>query len=217
MAIAFDSVTENGQVDSPSSPTTYSHTCSGSDRFLLVGVTLRRSPSPAGTISSVTYNGAAMTLVGTPALIASNTQRVHLYYLENPDAGTNTISITHTAGQTNLWSLAASYTGVDQTPDIEDTGTQAGGVATSSSITMTSTSAGALMVGYFWADNNSSTSTDTLRNSTNTQANIVDLIKATAGSDTLNLSHTNSNRAAFGLTLAAAGGGGRTRRIFNIS
>lgn len=116
MAIAFDAKT--GFTYSGSTVTqTYSHTCSGSDRILFVGVSIRNTR----TITSVTYNGVAMTQSGSS--IGVGTVVDYLFYLVNPATGTNTVSITQSAADT-ITSCSISYTGASQTgqPDATSTG-----------------------------------------------------------------------------------------------
>lgn len=120
MAVAFDAAAD-GAADSGSS-VSYSHTCSGSDRLLIVGVAWRGTQ----TVSSVTYNGVAMTQVAAHAAGGNNT-RVKQYYLINPASGANTVSVTM-SGATNLVVGSISFNGAHQTTPL---GTQATATGTS--------------------------------------------------------------------------------------
>lgn len=96
MSIAFDA-TSNGTG-------TTAHTCSGSNRLLLLSAI-----SLSGT-STPTYNGVSMTLIRSE----TTTQYTHsLYYLIAPATGSNNIVCTGGA-----W-VACSYTGVNQTTPID--------------------------------------------------------------------------------------------------
>lgn len=103
MAIAFDSASNN----SATLALTFSHTCSGSDRLLLV------SCHGADQSFSVTYNGVAMTELydGTPG---SPFKFIAVYALVAPATGANDVVITR-SGSTPVIAGAVSYTGVDQT------------------------------------------------------------------------------------------------------
>lgn len=120
MAIALDVYT------AASGTSSWSHTCTGSDIILLVG-----AYALSDTVSSVTYNGVSMTLIGKTTFPGSGRQGAYLYYLINPATGSHTVSVT---GGTGIGS--ASYTGAKQTgqPDSSNTGTQTG-----TAITMTTT------------------------------------------------------------------------------
>lgn len=115
MAIAYDSAS-NG---SGGSSYSFSHTCSGSNRLLLVTTTTGAS---SGT-TSVTYNGVSMTKQ------TSRDGGYHeIWYLFNPDSGTNTIQV-NTAGS-NGQAVATSYSGVSSTGNPEATNGANSGSAT---------------------------------------------------------------------------------------
>lgn len=97
MAIAYDSSALGA-----ANTTSWSHTCSGSDRILIVSI------ANDGTSSSATYNGVAMTQQGS---VVSD---LTVWYLINPDTGTNTVSFTNSSG-TKYRGASSSYTGVKQT------------------------------------------------------------------------------------------------------
>lgn len=106
MSIAFDAVTS-------STASSFSHTCTGSNRVLFVGVF-----SGSDNVTAVSYNGVAMSLL---AKVASPTaEEVYIYYLTAPTSGSNTVAIT---GGTGITNRAVSYTGAAQTgiPDASGT------------------------------------------------------------------------------------------------
>jgi hypothetical protein len=122
MAIALDTSTQ--LEESTTATESWSHTCSGTDRILLVAV----FPANFSTLTGVTYNGVAMTL------IASHTD-IFLYKLIAPATGANNIEVTASA---NRWSaIAASFTGCDQeqNPIVQTTGTSSGPTQPSTDIT----------------------------------------------------------------------------------
>lgn len=128
MAIAYDAVSNlSGQSGSASN--SYSHTCSGSDRILIVFTTL--APG-AGSVSptSITYNGVALTELG---YVDGSSSRIGLWYLLNPATGANNITVTY-ASATAWYSWASSYTGVG---GINNPNSTASGSATSVSTIFT--------------------------------------------------------------------------------
>ncbi len=130
MAIAFDSSSE---ASGTSTSLTYSHTTSGDDRLLIVGVSYNDNEDLSTT---VTYNGVSMTK------IAEATQGSFIYaslwYLEAPATGANDIVVTISASKT-ITSICGSYTGCAQTgiPDASATATQASAAVHDASVTTT--------------------------------------------------------------------------------
>jgi len=117
MAIAFDASTQGSTGGSPHS---YSHTCTGTDRILYVHIFL---VGGARTISAISYNSVAMTLVDS-RINAGADSTAFLYRLVNPDSGSNTVSITFSA--TFGVSVATSYTGAKQSGGVFVSGTGIG-------------------------------------------------------------------------------------------
>lgn len=127
MAIAFDA--QSSQSNTGSS-ITISHTTSGSDRLLVVYIF---GATGGYSVSAITYNGVAMTSLGSNTTDA----RFKCYYLIAPASGTNNISITLSASMVYVVA-AVSYTGVKQTgfPDNSSlAGTTASGTSSSKSLT----------------------------------------------------------------------------------
>ena len=112
-AIAFDNATS---ADSGATTTTltFSHTVtSTANRILFVGV---RTSSGVGLISSVTYNGTALTLIDSKAETYNGTA-AYLYYLVAPDSGAHNVVINSSSSQ-YLDSTAVSYTGASGDIDV---------------------------------------------------------------------------------------------------
>lgn len=118
-AIAFDNSTQ-GLVGSASS-LTFAHTVSGANRILFVAATV----NTGATVSGVTYNGTALTLIDTKAEASGPT--TYLYYLIAPAAGTNNVVISASAS-TNIIGTASSYTGAAQTGQPDASTVHAGAV-----------------------------------------------------------------------------------------
>ena len=107
-AIAYDSGSSSGYVSA--STYNWSHTCAGSNRFLAVDISLL---SPATTVSSVTYNGDALTLIGARSTVAS-VGRIECWGMVAPDTGTHDIEVTLSGSIASVGN-ANSYTNVHQT------------------------------------------------------------------------------------------------------
>ena len=110
MAIALDAVS-NGTATT-TSPLTWSHTCTGSDLILVVGVNIYSAGTP--NCSGVTYNGVSLTLIGSKRTYFSELGQISLWYLLNPVTGANTVSVSFTGTVANCDAGAVSYTGVAQ-------------------------------------------------------------------------------------------------------
>ena len=91
---------------------TISHTTSGTDRLMLVGVSFNNDAYE--TVSSVTYNGAALSLVDSVA--EADDARVEIWSLVAPDTGTHDVVITFSAQLTrSAVAGVTTFTGVHQT------------------------------------------------------------------------------------------------------
>lgn len=126
--VSFDaSSTRSGTT---SSPATWSHTTSGSDRLLVLAVN-----NWAGRENlSATYNSVSMTEACTAA--DSNNDNITLFYLVNPASGANTASISVGSGR-DIAAAANSYTSVDQATPVGTCNTATGN-STGPSVTVTS-------------------------------------------------------------------------------
>jgi len=113
MTIAFN--TFSGGVSTGVTSKTLAHTCSGSNRVLIVGVVGNQNPDDF--ITGATYNGVAMTLLETINPGNGSDRYGYLFYLSNPALGTNDIVVS--ASASSLISIqAVSYTGCLQ--DVAD-------------------------------------------------------------------------------------------------
>jgi hypothetical protein len=132
MALAYDSA--SGLQSNSGTVHTLSHTCSGSNRLLVVYVMI----SNARSIVSITYGGVDMTLK-TSKIVG---QSVYVYYLAAPATGANNVVVTIDSSS-YCYPTAVSYTGVDQSTPTGNAGTSNG---TTPSITLTTTVANAWLV-----------------------------------------------------------------------
>lgn len=205
MAIARDTSTLD---ETTGTSATFSHTCSGSNRLLLVGVMC----SSGDNVTGVTYNSVSLTQIVKVDSPTPGRFR-YIYGLLAPATGSNNVVVSLSGGSTDIVSVASSYTGVDQAQTLTAiTDTTQSGTATSTTMNMTSTvdnSWGAMMIR---SDN------DAMVASTN--ASLVQVSSsgfdgertamfdtgaaiATAGAYTMVVTHTNNgNTAAVSVTFA---------------
>lgn len=121
MAVAFDAVGPSaaGASSLGSTSLTWSHTCTGSDRCLIVGVALSPTASDAGFATTATYNGVAMTSIGLVHSAGNTSGYVQMFRLAGPATGANTVAVTATGGTPDALSGGSvSFTGVDQTTPV---------------------------------------------------------------------------------------------------
>jgi hypothetical protein len=135
---------------------TVSHTTSGTNRLMIVGVSIDNREQE--TVASVTYNGLSLSLVGTRT--NSNDARVELWRLIAPPTGTHNVVVTFTEGNepspAGLNRAAVigviTFTGVDQTTPL---GTMASAIGTDNNLATVNVSSAAneLVLGVVSAEN----------------------------------------------------------------
>ena len=145
--ITYDNSADGGNNGGSTSSLTYSYTVgSGPNRLLVVNLI---GDTSADDISSVTYAGTPMTLVGK--VQSPSNDRQYLYYLLNPSSGSNSVVVT--AGSAHyLISEAASWYNVGQSaqPDASTTNTAAT-ASTSITTSLTTVASGSLVVQGMWS------------------------------------------------------------------
>ena len=219
MALAFDASVDGGTT-STASTLSWTHTCTGSDRILIV--TDNEEADPV-TITGVTYNSVAMTLIATSAGVAS-AGISQLWYLINPASGANTVTVTRTATANRLVGGSSSYTGAKQSGQPDANTTEAVSSVTSNAVTVTTiadncwtvagldTSAGGVTAG----------AGTTLRQAVTDGSAILDSNAAItpAGSTSLSYNMTSGNTtvvmASIAPAVAAAAGGGNKMSMMGI-
>lgn len=107
---ALDTSTDGG-ITNPGTSHTFSHTCTGSDLILFVGV---MGDVTTDRITGVTYNGVAMTLIDKILEGDDFPRWAYLYYLIAPATGAHNVVISASASIA-LGGSASSYTGASQT------------------------------------------------------------------------------------------------------
>lgn len=118
MAIAADA-TGSANLNVTSQTTlSWSHTCTGSNLILIVGMNSATGVSATG----ITYNSVALTRISA----VTNSNRSELWYLLAPATGAHTVSATYGTSDV-LAGISVSYTGAQQSgvPDAVTTQTAA--------------------------------------------------------------------------------------------
>lgn len=115
MAVAFDNSTL-GTIAAEESSLTFAHTNTGSNLTLLVFV----ARTATQTVSTVTYAGAAMTLLNPPGTLGPyDSLKGHaVYYKFAPATGANNVVVTMSAGitaGTRVYAVAACFSNTHQT------------------------------------------------------------------------------------------------------
>lgn len=137
MALAIDAISST---HGTGSSLTFAHTCSGSNRLLIVWVSYFDS---ADTPTGATYNGVAMTAI--PSSTAANgNYKIAGFYLIAPATGTNNVVVSFSGDMSDMGAGAVSLTDAHQTVPL-GTAVTATGTNTTPSVTV-STSAGEIVV-----------------------------------------------------------------------
>lgn len=132
MALAVDAIASG---TGTGSSLTFSHTCAGVNRLLIVWVSYFDS---ADTISSVTYNGVAMTAIPSGSA-ANGNYKIAGYYLIAPATGANNVVVTFSGAVSDFGGGSISFTDAHQTTPL-GTAVTATGTSTSPSVTVSSAS-----------------------------------------------------------------------------
>ncbi len=122
-AVVLDATTTNFSANPGSTTFSVSHTTgTGANRLMLVGISQKNK-----LVSSVTYGGTPLTLVGEE--IDNGNARMHLYSLINPPSGTANVVVNLSANpDKGIIVGVTTFSGVDQaTPLGNFAGTQSGG------------------------------------------------------------------------------------------
>ena len=107
MAVAFDTISTFSDTGT-AGPHVNSHTCSGSDRLLVVCIQFYHT---VATVSALTYNGVALTKLGSFSDFNYNSE---IWYLVAPATGTHDVSLTFSSVTFGFAYSSVSFTGVDQ-------------------------------------------------------------------------------------------------------
>jgi hypothetical protein len=118
MALSVDTVSA-GASDPSTTTLTWSHTTATDANLIVVTV----GESRAVTISSITYNGAALT---ASASVTNGNSRAYVYYRVNPDKGANDVVVTYSGAITVPRAGAVTFKGANMVGPIGATNTKTG-------------------------------------------------------------------------------------------
>ncbi len=130
MAVATDAVVDNGGF-AAATTRTWSHTSTGATNLLYVVCAFWNT---GGTVSTVTFGAQSLVNVVRSALTASN-DRVEVWRLIAPTAGTATITVTFSAAADGD-AYSISFTGGDQTTPERSTNSTTGHINASTAGTL---------------------------------------------------------------------------------
>lgn len=142
--IAVDA-TSNGERTSAGTSTTVEHTCSGTNRVLVVATAY----VDASIVSGVTYDGSAM----TKAVERNDGDYLNcqLWYIVNPSTGANDIVVTHSSSST-MKVLGVSFTGANTSDPVDVTGSEANAAGTDPDLAVTTNNANSYLIDVFSAE-----------------------------------------------------------------
>jgi len=145
----IDSVSSTNQVGGSSM--SWNHTCGGAERLLVVCTAAEDQTTAADlVISSITYNGDNLTKIRSDEAdygAAGADNRSEIWYMVNPDAGTNSIVVTYAGAVGGSVGGAISFTGAAQTNQPNsNAGNQQSGDVGSVSVNISTTADGCFIV-----------------------------------------------------------------------
>ena len=217
MAIAEDAT--SSATASSSSSLTFSHTCTGSERLLLVAVSHVVIFDDVPGTQSVTYNGVSMTSIASTN-ISTGFGRVltQLFRLVAPATGAHDIVVTFSKTAYLGPTCAISYTGVDQTTPV-DTGSTDNDATGGTSIVISSASGDLVLDCYGLGVSNVSEAVgadQTVEVSTDTGMGLYISSEPGGASITMSWSNTDNgpaNQVAVNINAASGGGGTAVKDI----
>jgi len=221
-AITFDAASRAATTTTGRTSLSWSHTVGGgADRYLVVGVAAEDASTADATITSVTYNGVALTAVPNSRRSGGGTGiiQTQLFYGLNASlgaAGAHTVVVTFQGAVDGISAGATSLAGVSQgAPQAVTTNVDTSG-ADSITTSITATTAGAWVVDVVGSGNSGSFTAGSgqterwdIAASGMTGASSTKALTA-AGATTLSWAHSGANRLAHSLAALgpSAGGGG---------
>lgn len=155
----FDAASNSGY-QAASSLYSWSHTCTGNNQYLVVGVAML---SLAQTVSGITYNGVSLTYLGSKNSI-SGAARVELWGLVNPASGSHTIAVTLSGSIVSCAAAISHYNIYQANPYQNFSSAQATNVgAADATVNVTVSKNGSFLVSMVCTDDGSITSNNTVR------------------------------------------------------
>lgn len=142
-AVVYDTFTSSTYTGATSH--SFSHTTSGSNRYLLLQFFI----GSGNTVTGVTYNSVAMSSLGSITQPDAGVT-IHSYGLPAPATGANTVDVTFSGAPTYVNCTASSYTNVHQTVSTGTVTTLDNGNASSISLDASSATNELVVDAVFW-------------------------------------------------------------------
>lgn len=143
MAVAFDAVSPTSSgASAAATNVSWTHTCTGSNLVLYVGVAVGISPD-TGVTSTATYNSVSMTSIAKIHSDNATAGYIELFRLINPPTGAHSVFVG-VSSSSNILAGGVSVTGADQTTP-EASVNSVAGVGTSAGQTVSSTTGNLVM------------------------------------------------------------------------
>ena len=140
--IAFDFTPAAAKTGTATASINWSHTISGTNRILIVGVSIRSSATY--TVTGITYGTQPFSHPPNPIVTVTNANNVHVeqWYLVNPAIGTATVTVSLSGTAPSIVASSVSLTGVNQVTPIDASNTLTGS-SLAPGVTVTTMSNGA--------------------------------------------------------------------------
>lgn len=191
-AIAFDAATNGGVLGS--SPKTWSHTVTGSNVALVV-CTAHSTATTTDPVTSVTYNGTALTkYTFVPADVALNYYATDLWVLLNAPTGSHTVSISFSSG--SMTGVSSSYSGVLGSVEATSSNTTAGATTLTTTLTTLTANDWTVMCGSDGGTSPTAGAGTTYRDTGGTSLFDSNAAIASPGSTSLTMNWINNKPAA---------------------
>jgi len=228
-AISFDAASRAATTSTGRTSLTWTHTIGGgADRILVVGVAAEDTTTADANVTSVTYNGVALTAVPNSKITGGGTGIIEtqLFYALSaslPAAGTYSVVVTFQGAVDGTSSGAVSLAGVRQAaPEAAATKVDTSG-ADAISTSITAATAGDWIVDVVGSGNSGSFTAGSgqterwdIAASGMTGASSTKALTAT-GATTLSWTHSGANRLAHSLAALAPSAGGPPPPTFTLT
>lgn len=194
-AIAYDNFTQS---KTTGTSLTFAHTTSGSNRLLVIGISNQSDSGSDIGASDVSYNGDTATYINKYTNPQNDT--VYMYYLINPDSGSNNVVINRADATGTVQARVWSITGAKQSaqPDAHATANTTTGTLTST-VTNVSANTWSVLMAYNQEGGTISASTNsTARGATDLYSRLFDNsgVAPTAGTGAYSMTVTRPSGAS---------------------
>lgn len=173
--IAFATASSGAATGFSAGPTvvSYSHTCTGVNRLLVVWVAIFQDVAGTGAVSAITYNSVALT--NAVPSTRSTAMAGEMWYLVAPASGTNTLSVTVTGANDGIRVASISFINAAQTSVLGTTNTSTG-ASGNPAVSLTTGTANSASVAGLSRHGNTAITASTFTNAVRANANNVTMV-----------------------------------------